>query len=54
VCGLGTATLSGPVTDRLAGINGGLWASDKLSDRRDRPPSDNRDVSDILDIPSDS
>lgn len=50
--GLGTATLKGPATDRFAASNGGLWASDRLSDSRESPPSDSRDVSDILDIPS--
>ena len=50
VWGLGTATRSGPVTDRFVATRGGLCASDKLSDKRDTPPSDKRDVSDNLEI----
>lgn len=47
VWGLGTATLRGPVTDRFVAINGGLCASDRLSDRREIPPSESREPSDI-------
>lgn len=54
VWGLGTATLNGPVTDRFVAINGGLCASDRLSDRREIPPSESLDPSDNLDIPSGS
>lgn len=50
--GLGTATLNEPATDRFAASNGGLWASDRLSDMRESPPSDSREASDILEIPS--
>lgn len=52
VCGLGTLTLRGPVTQRFVATKGGLWASLKLSDRRDIPPSERREPSDSLDIPS--
>lgn len=53
VWGLGTATLSGPVTERFVATSGGeCAASDKLSESRDIPPSDNREVSDIRDSDS--
>lgn len=54
VWGLGTATLSGPVIDKFVATRGGLCASDKLSDSRDIPPSDKREVSDNLDTLSGS
>lgn len=47
VCGLGTATRRGPVTERFVATRGGLCASLRLSDNLD--PSD-----DNLDMPSGS
>lgn len=47
VCGLGTATRSGPVTVRFVATSGGECASDRLSESRD--VSETRD-----DVPSDS
>lgn len=54
VWGLGTATLRGPVTDKLVATSGGLWASLRLSESLEIPPSDNLDPSDSLDNPSGS